>query len=127
MYGGSDQDAFSISSGKLENRSVYKIPHFFVHQTVLAFSGNDMNFVGTDHIMEGIGMDTCRIDDQSGVKIALTGRNSIAVFFLLQCCYFCIKVKFHAICSCIFSQGNGKVEGTDNTAGRRIKCCHGII
>ena len=88
VYGGRHKNAFTVCSRELENGSVHEIAHLFIHQTVFALSGDDMNLICAHHIMEETRVNACGVDNQFRGEIPLAGADAIACFFFLNVCYF---------------------------------------
>ena len=88
MYSGGYENAFTVSGGQLENSGMYETAHFFIHETILALSGDDVNLVCAHHIMEDTGMNACSVDDQFRMERSLTGYKTITGFLFLNVCYF---------------------------------------
>ena len=127
------KDTFSHFGRELENGGIHQITAIFVHKTVLTSSGDNTDPVFTDHVMDLIRIDTCRIDND-GSKEHLSIRLYLIhpAFFLgwiltpyrslfHNGCHLMVPIELHTILRCILRQCNVQSEGTDDTTGGCIQ------
>jgi len=127
------KDTFTHFGGLLENSGIYQITTIFVHQTILTSARHDTDLLFTDHVVDFIRIDTCRIDND-GSKEHLSIRLYLIhpAFFLgwiltpyrslfHNGCHLMVPIELHTILRCILRQCNVQSEGTDDTTSGCIQ------
>ena len=100
------------------------VPGLFIEKAVVPSSGNNLKFFLTYHIVEHIGIYTCRINHVLCMHLTIIRNQPVAEIRFFNLNHFCVHLEFHAVFICIFGHGNGQAEGTYNSAGRRIDSSH---
>ena len=127
------KDTFTHFRGLLENSGIYQIATIFVHQTILASARHDADLLLTDHIVNFIRIDTCRIDDDGCHEYLTIHLHLIHPSFLRRwvlgpyrslfhdSCHLVVTIELYAVFRRIFCQRNIQSEGTDDTTGGGIQ------
>ena len=127
MYGRRYQYTFSIFCRKLENRMRDKFAYFFIQQTILALSRNDLNLLFTDHIVKNIRINACSIYYQFCLIHMILRADLIISIFFYNILNFLVQEKLYTVCTCIFCQCDRQSKRTYNAACRRIQRSHDLI
>ena len=132
------KDTFTHFGGLLENSGIYQITTIFVHQTILTSARHDADLLFTDHVVDFIRIDTCRIDDDGSLEYLTIHLHLIHPSFLRRRvlgpyrslfhdgCHLVVTIELYAVFRRIFCQRNVQSERTYDAAGGCIQCSHDI-
>ena len=85
-----------------------------VQKAVFTLSRRNVNLLLTDHIVEPVRIDACRIDYIPGPEGSLICMQRIASIDFDDVLYFCPEMEFYSVFIRIFCQGNIQPERTDD-------------
>ena len=127
MNGWCDQNSFAKLAGKGKNRPAYMCPRSFIKKTVFSFSRSDMKFLFTDHVVEFICINSCRIYNTVCLKNSVCCLNRPVFLSPCDLVHFCIEIKIHSVCTGIFCQCDRHVEWTYNSSAGCVQCRHSLV
>ena len=123
----SDENAFSVFSRKGEHCTVYVPACRLVQQLVFALPRCDMYLLFTYHIVKDIRVNAGRIDDSPSLHRSPGGRQAEPLFQLFHPLHFRAEPEFDAVAARVLRQRDCQLEGTHDSARRRIQPCDHLI
>ena len=126
VNGRSGKNTFAHRTRQREDRCVEVVTQLFIHQQILAFTGNDLHLLFTYHVMHNVRINSGCIDHDLCFQRTFVGIQLVIAIFLYDILYLCLELEFHAVHCSVLTHGDSQVERTDDTAGRNIESCHSI-
>ena len=121
------QNAFSILTRKGKYGAAHMISGALIQQAVISPSGCYVYLCPADHVVELIGMDSCRVDHIAGLIHALICFQSPSALYPADIRHLSVKFKVHAVGIGIFRQRNIQIKGTYDACRRRIENARHLI
>ena len=98
-----------------------------VKQVELALARDDLNPVGTDHVVDGIGIDASRVHDRTAQDVTGGGVEAEAAIRAVDARHLGVKAEGDAVCNRALRHATYEAEGVGDARRRRVEGAHGLI